>query len=54
MVIDALDEYFSTEEAALMVTLLTETLSGPDLPSIYLLFTSRPGTLPHSHASRYS
>jgi hypothetical protein len=51
MVIDALDEYISSKEA--LVTLLTETLFGPDLPSIHLLFTSRPGILPYSHASRY-
>ncbi|KAG0697204.1 hypothetical protein DFH29DRAFT_161924 [Suillus ampliporus] len=44
MVIDALDECFSTEEAARLVKLLTETLAGSNLPMIHLLFTSRPET----------
>ena len=42
IIIDALDECFSAEEAERLVTLLKETLSGPDLPIIHLLFTSRP------------
>lgn len=42
IIIDALDECFSTEEAARLVALFTETLSGPDLPTIHLVFTSRP------------
>ena len=44
IIIDALDECLSAEEAARLVTLLTETLSGPDLPTIHLIFTSRPET----------
>ncbi|KAG1740005.1 hypothetical protein EDB19DRAFT_1908602 [Suillus lakei] len=44
MVIDALDECFSTEEAVRLVELLIESLSGPHLPNIHLLFTSRPQT----------
>ncbi|KAG1860738.1 hypothetical protein DFJ58DRAFT_272069 [Suillus subalutaceus] len=44
IIIDALDECFSTEEAARLVKLLTESLSGPDLPNIHLVFTSRPQT----------
>ncbi|KAG0700335.1 hypothetical protein DFH29DRAFT_1001228 [Suillus ampliporus] len=42
IIIDALDECFSAEEAARLVTLFTETLSGSDLPTIHLIFTSRP------------
>ncbi|KAG0706462.1 hypothetical protein DFH29DRAFT_995847 [Suillus ampliporus] len=42
IIIDALDECLSTEEAARLVALLTKTLSGPDLPIIHLIFTSRP------------
>ncbi|OAX33916.1 hypothetical protein K503DRAFT_483129 [Rhizopogon vinicolor AM-OR11-026] len=42
IIIDALDECFSAEEAARLVALLTDTLSGPDLPIIHLIFTSRP------------
>ncbi|KAG1737995.1 hypothetical protein EDB19DRAFT_1984485 [Suillus lakei] len=42
IIIDALDECLSPEEAARLVTLFTETLSGPDLPTIHLIFTSRP------------
>ncbi|KAG2065018.1 hypothetical protein BDR04DRAFT_1109207 [Suillus decipiens] len=42
IVIDALDECFSSEEAARLVTLLTDALAGPDLPFIHVLFTSRP------------
>ncbi|KAG1740009.1 hypothetical protein EDB19DRAFT_796014 [Suillus lakei] len=44
IVIDALDECFSTKEAAKLVELLIEMLSGADLPNIHLLFTSRPET----------
>ncbi|KAJ8590819.1 hypothetical protein M405DRAFT_141204 [Rhizopogon salebrosus TDB-379] len=43
IIIDALDECFSAEEAARLVALLTEMLSGPNLPIIHLVFTSRPG-----------
>jgi hypothetical protein len=42
IIIDALDECFSAEEAARLVALLTDMLSGPDLPIIHLIFTSRP------------
>ncbi|KAG0693102.1 hypothetical protein DFH29DRAFT_881724 [Suillus ampliporus] len=42
IVIDALDECFSSEEAARLVALWIETLSGPDLPFIQLFLTSRP------------
>jgi hypothetical protein len=42
IIIDALDECFSAEEAARLVALLTEMLSGPELPIIHLIFTSRP------------
>ncbi|KAG1881163.1 hypothetical protein F4604DRAFT_1953715 [Suillus subluteus] len=42
IVIDALDECLSTEEAARLVKLLIETFSSPDMPNIHLLFTSRP------------
>ncbi|KAJ8590822.1 hypothetical protein M405DRAFT_932555 [Rhizopogon salebrosus TDB-379] len=42
IIIDALDECFSAEEAARLVALLTEMLSGPELPIIHLMFTSRP------------
>ncbi|KAG1750331.1 uncharacterized protein EDB91DRAFT_1243916 [Suillus paluster] len=48
IIIDALDESFSAEEAARLVLMLTETLAGPDLPIIYLIFTSRPE--PHIRA----
>ncbi|KAG2136205.1 hypothetical protein BD769DRAFT_404560 [Suillus cothurnatus] len=44
IVIDALDECSSIEEAARLVKLLTETFSSPNLPNIHLLFTSRPHT----------
>lgn len=42
IIIDALDECFSSEEAARLAMLFTETLAGPDLPIIHLVFTSRP------------
>ncbi|KAG2351031.1 hypothetical protein BDR07DRAFT_1447076 [Suillus spraguei] len=42
IVIDALDECFSSEEAARLVTLLTDALAGPSLPFIHVIFTSRP------------
>ncbi|KAJ8580645.1 hypothetical protein M405DRAFT_31900 [Rhizopogon salebrosus TDB-379] len=42
IIVDALDECFSAAEAARLVALLTEMLSGPDLPIIHLIFTSRP------------
>ncbi|OAX33921.1 hypothetical protein K503DRAFT_869245 [Rhizopogon vinicolor AM-OR11-026] len=42
IIIDALDECLSAQEAARLVALLTETLSGSDLPDIHLIFTSRP------------
>lgn len=42
IIIDALDECLSPEEAARLATLFTEMLSGPDLPTIHLIFTSRP------------
>ncbi|KAG1902343.1 uncharacterized protein F5891DRAFT_160108 [Suillus fuscotomentosus] len=42
IIIDALDECFSQEEAARLLALLTDTLSGPSLPLIHLIFTSRP------------
>ncbi|KAJ8579571.1 hypothetical protein M405DRAFT_895131 [Rhizopogon salebrosus TDB-379] len=42
IIVDALDECFSAEEAARLVALLTEMLSGPELPIIHLIFTSRP------------
>ncbi|KAG1750389.1 uncharacterized protein EDB91DRAFT_1243968 [Suillus paluster] len=48
IIIDALDESFAAEEAARLVSLLTETLAGPDLPIIHLIFTSRPE--PHIRA----
>jgi hypothetical protein len=41
IIIDGLDECFSAKEAARLVALLTEMLSGPDLPIIHLIFTSR-------------
>ncbi|OAX40313.1 hypothetical protein K503DRAFT_628866 [Rhizopogon vinicolor AM-OR11-026] len=41
IIIDALDECF---EAASLITLLIDALSGPDLPIIHLIFTSRPET----------
>ncbi|KAG1740639.1 hypothetical protein EDB19DRAFT_764077 [Suillus lakei] len=52
IVIDALDESFSVEETARLVTLLTETLAGPDLPNIHLIFTSRPEA--HIRAAMHS
>ncbi|KAG2129264.1 hypothetical protein BD769DRAFT_1667219 [Suillus cothurnatus] len=42
IIIDALDECLSSEEAARLVTLLTEALAGPTLPFIHVIFTSRP------------
>ncbi|KAG2139844.1 uncharacterized protein EDB93DRAFT_693306 [Suillus bovinus] len=42
IIIDALDECFSSEEAARLATLFMEMLSGPDLPIVHLIFTSRP------------
>jgi hypothetical protein len=42
IIIDALDECFSSEEAARLVMLLTDALVGPDLPFIHIIFTSRP------------
>ncbi|KAJ8590825.1 hypothetical protein M405DRAFT_895816, partial [Rhizopogon salebrosus TDB-379] len=42
IIIDALDECFSAEEAARLVALLTEILSGPELPIIHLILASRP------------
>ncbi|KAG2340870.1 hypothetical protein BDR05DRAFT_1002248 [Suillus weaverae] len=42
IIIDALDECFPSEEAARLVTLLTDALAGPDLPVIHVIFTSRP------------
>lgn len=42
IIIDALDECFSSEEAARLVTLLTGTFAGPILPFIHVIFTSRP------------
>ncbi|KAG1836210.1 hypothetical protein DFJ58DRAFT_188571 [Suillus subalutaceus] len=42
IIIDALDECFSSEEAARLVTLLTDTLAGTALPFIHVIFTSRP------------
>ncbi|KAG2335870.1 hypothetical protein BDR05DRAFT_1063750 [Suillus weaverae] len=42
IIIDALDECFSSDEAARLVMLLTDTLAGPDLPFIHVVFTSRP------------
>ncbi|KAG2033969.1 hypothetical protein BDR03DRAFT_645542 [Suillus americanus] len=41
IIIDALDEYSSSEEAARLVTLLTDAFAGPDLPFIHIIFTSR-------------
>ncbi|KAG1740635.1 hypothetical protein EDB19DRAFT_764162, partial [Suillus lakei] len=52
IVIDALDESISADEAARLVTLLTETLAGPDLPNIHLIFTSRPEA--HIRAAMHS
>ncbi|KAG0708574.1 hypothetical protein DFH29DRAFT_1065611 [Suillus ampliporus] len=52
IVVDALDESFSAEEAARLVRLLTDTFMGPDLPNIHLVFTSRPET--HIHAVMHS
>ncbi|KAG1732041.1 hypothetical protein EDB19DRAFT_1302699 [Suillus lakei] len=40
--IDALDECLFSEEAARLVTLLTNALADPDLPIIHVIFTSRP------------
>lgn len=42
IIIDALDECFSSEEAARLAALFMEMFSGPDLPTIHLIFTSRP------------
>jgi hypothetical protein len=42
IIIDALDECDSAEEAARLVALFINALSGPDLPIIHLIFTSRP------------
>ncbi|KAG1767303.1 hypothetical protein EV702DRAFT_1282658 [Suillus placidus] len=42
IIIDALDECFSSEEVARLVTLLTDTLAGPALPFIHVIFTSHP------------
>ncbi|KAG1766338.1 hypothetical protein EV702DRAFT_794981 [Suillus placidus] len=42
IIIDALDECFPSEEAARLVTLLTDAVAGPDLPVIHVIFTSRP------------
>ncbi|KAG1723047.1 hypothetical protein EDB19DRAFT_1953358, partial [Suillus lakei] len=42
IIIDALDECLSSEEAARLVMLLTYALACPDLPFIHLIFTSRP------------
>ncbi|KAG2062616.1 hypothetical protein BDR04DRAFT_975255, partial [Suillus decipiens] len=42
IIIDALDECFSSEEAARLVTLLSDALRGPDLPFIHVIFTTRP------------
>lgn len=42
IIIDALDECLSSEEAARLVALLTDTLAGPVLPFIHVIFTSRP------------
>ncbi|KAG2106107.1 hypothetical protein BD769DRAFT_152996 [Suillus cothurnatus] len=42
IIIDALDECFSSEEAARLVILLTDALAGPELPCIHIIFTSRP------------
>ncbi|KAG1885428.1 hypothetical protein F4604DRAFT_101440 [Suillus subluteus] len=42
IIIDALDECLSSEEAARLVTLLTEALAGSALPFIHIIFTSRP------------
>ncbi|KAG2067151.1 hypothetical protein BDR04DRAFT_1144481 [Suillus decipiens] len=49
IIIDALDECFSSEEAARLVRLLTDSLAGPSLPFIHIIFTSRPET--HIHAA---
>ncbi|KAG1726566.1 hypothetical protein EDB19DRAFT_225509 [Suillus lakei] len=42
IIIDALDECLSSEEAARLVTLLTDALACPTLPVVHLIFTSRP------------
>ncbi|KAG1718809.1 hypothetical protein EDB19DRAFT_809800 [Suillus lakei] len=42
IIIDALDECLSSEEAARLVMLLTDALACLDLPFIHLIFTSRP------------
>ncbi|KAG1759170.1 hypothetical protein EDD22DRAFT_907536 [Suillus occidentalis] len=42
IIIDALDECLSSEEAERLVTLLTDTFAGPVLPFIHVIFTSRP------------
>ncbi|KAG2040868.1 hypothetical protein BDR03DRAFT_834789, partial [Suillus americanus] len=43
IIVNAIDECLSPKEAAGLATLFTEMLSGPDLPIIHLIFTSRPG-----------
>ncbi|KAG1723059.1 hypothetical protein EDB19DRAFT_371829 [Suillus lakei] len=42
IIIDALDECSSSDEAARLVKLLTNALADPDLPVIHVIFTSRP------------
>jgi hypothetical protein len=42
IIIDALDECGSAEEAARLTALFIDALSGPDSPFIHLIFTSRP------------
>jgi len=42
IVIDGPDECLSAKEVARLLVLLAEALSGPDLPIIHLIFTSRP------------
>ncbi|KAG1790393.1 uncharacterized protein HD556DRAFT_1391492 [Suillus plorans] len=42
IIIDALDECFSCQEAARLARLFVEMLSGTNLPTIHLIFTSRP------------
>jgi hypothetical protein len=48
IIVDALDECCSAEEAARLVALLTEMLSGPELPIIHIIFTSRPEVYIHT------
>ncbi|KAG1740646.1 hypothetical protein EDB19DRAFT_2039066 [Suillus lakei] len=48
IIIDALDECLFPEEAARLVMLFTETLAGPDLPNIHIIFTSRPEVYIHA------